>query len=177
MGSSPSVHIYFGVKTPRTIFYVPTGEFKRVCSISVTEHLVGANAKFCDQCGAKTAGQALEVPTDAFTAFCAERDVAPEFAFHELNEEGWEWSDQTGAKHTLGWYRVQAYDTSELDPAAKCMALGIRLGSTYAEDSQDPKVLAYAISDLAKLVEPLLEIAQLFKIDEQPKLYAQLRWY
>jgi hypothetical protein len=176
MGSTPSISTYFAVEAPRSIFYIPTGEHKRVCSTHVTEHLVGAHAKFCDECGAKTALQSLEAPTEAFAAFCVEREVNPEFAFHELHEDGWEWSDQAGTKHTLGWYRVQAWDTSELDSGSKCMALGIRLGWTSA-DSRDPKLLAYSIEDLTKLVEPLREIAQLFKIDEQPKLYAQLRWY
>jgi hypothetical protein len=175
MGVSASVHTYFGIEAPRSVFFAPTGDLKRVCSAYVTEHQVTPSAKFCDQCGSKTAHMAMEVPTEAFKAFCVDKDVDPLYAFYQLQEgDGCEWSDQTGTQHTIGWHKVQAFDNSELKPQDYTYALGFKLGCVHAEGPNEPRLLAYSLEELSKLAEAMREIAEAFQLTGVPKLYAQV---
>jgi len=172
MGCTAYLHTYFAIECPRSTFFTPTGALKRVCSVHVTGHAVGSESKFCDQCGAKTALRALEEPTEVFKAFCAEREVPPAFAFQELSDSGWEWSDNAGTKYTLGWHKLQAGTSYETSPS-DVMGLGIQLGNVNAEDGAS-RVVAYSAEDLVKLAEPLREIATTFKLPGTPKLYCQV---
>jgi hypothetical protein len=185
MGCTAYLHTYFAIECPRSTFFTPTGALKRVCSVHVTGHTVGSESKFCDQCGAKTALQALEEPTEVFKAFCAERGATPEFAFQELRDDGWEWSDQGEAptKYTIGWHKVvgvmiaglQAGTSSETEITGSVMGLGIQLANVCAEDYQKAsQVAAYSAEDLVRLAEPLREIANTFKLQGTPKLYCQV---
>jgi hypothetical protein len=171
MGCTAYLHTYIAIECPRTTFFVPTGALKRICSVYVTGHTVGSESKFCDQCGAKTALEALEEPTEAFKAFCAEREVDPAFAFAELTEDSWE-CDNAGTKYKLGWHKLQAgtsYETSPTD----VRGIGIQLGNVQAEDGAQ-RVVAYTAEDLVKLAEPLREIASMLKLTGTPKLYCQV---
>jgi hypothetical protein len=178
MGCTAYLHTYFAIECPRSTFFTATGALKRVCSVHVTGHTVGSESKFCDQCGAKTALQALEEPTEVFKAFCAEREVPPAFAFQELKEDGWEWSEsrlgEQCPKYTLGWHKLQAGTSYEASPT-DIMGLGIQLANVNAEDHpKASQAVAYSAEDLEKLAEPLREIANTFKLPGTPKLYCQV---
>lgn len=174
MSTSVFAYTYFAIEAPYSAFFATTGEMRRTCPAYPDGHPLQATAKFCDQCGHRAEDKAVEKPTEAFTAFCAEREVDPDYAFHQLREEGWEWSDEAGNKHTIGFYRVQAVNQSIPDPAQTVTALGIQLGTAYLREM--PNVLAYTIEDLQKLVGPVQEMAEAFRITGTPKLYAQAYW-
>lgn len=170
------VNVFYAIEAPYGAFFTPTGSNKRVCSVVPFAHPVQPTANFCDQCGNKTTMQPIEAATEAFQAFCDAREIEPRFAYHQLTEDGWEWSadDATGVKLTVGLYRVQSVDTPDRrDPRETITALGIKIDSIH-EEPGSLAATSFVAEDLARFDAPVREVAEAFKITGTPRLYVQL---
>jgi hypothetical protein len=183
---SRTLHIctYYGREVPRSVFFTPTNDLKRVCSYAPDTHLVSDTARFCEQCGAPTAGQSIEIPTEAFRAFCAAQDIDPAYAFHQLNDTGWHWTtkDEQHEVH-IGWFAVQSYNTTNTRSNDQVMALGVEINNIRVGDGA-LTTIAYKLSDpslgINKYQIPVVAEALRAFSDElklpviEPQFYVQL---
>jgi len=176
---TPFLKVYFAVEAPLSVFFYDTGRREHVCSGS--SHTVSETAKFCEQRGAAAMTKPIMEPTEVFRAFCVKMDCTPEYAFDALRKGEWEWSDEEGSSHTLGWHKVNYLEDSESlaesSSGKRLMALGIELASRDLTDDivyeSRKQELSYTLDDLAAFTRVMQEVKDEFNIPAAPKLYVQ----
>jgi len=174
MGLSVYVRTYIAVEASLSSFFTDTGERTAICT-RYECHEVSETAKFCEHCGAAVGQKATMKPTEAFAAFCEKAGATPESAFEQLKDGDWEWSNDEGESHPVGWYAVNPVEDSE-SRGERLMALGVRLVNHNLDGwVREARVdeLSYTASDLTKLSRIVLELMSELRIDGTPKLYVQ----
>jgi len=175
MSTTVVLSTYFAVEAPVSTFFFDTRKREHICSSGNLSHTVSATANFCEQCGKPIVAKAIMEPTEVFRAFCVKVEATPEQAFEMLREGDWEWSDDKGSKHSLGWYKV-CYSINPLgeDSSDGLMALGIKLEERFIHgEESSSEAISYIADDLTTLTEVLKEVVEEFKLTTTPKLYVQ----
>jgi hypothetical protein len=179
MGVTVRLCTYFGIEAPREVFWIATGE-QLVCGRDL-RHTITANAKFCPECGLETKLITIEAPSPRFAEMCAKSGLDPVKFFGLLSgdtlEEGWAWEDDgeggSGRSFSLRWLNVAAID-GDAGYSPKLMALAFTLHSVYTHTSDPPPRVAASWSEMEIYDRAMREVAKIFGIEGEPRLYSQV---
>lgn len=171
MTTSYHISAIFALETPRATFWVDTGEKVSKCPEDI-EHPVHQGARYCSMCGRKPIEVPVETPTSAFAKFCEDNGVTPETGFDRLSNpsttERWDWVEGNVTMRIV-WLPLSPILAAENTNTT--YGLGFELGTKSA---QDKTPFAINVEILRYVLTPgLAELAQLFGITSQPRLYIQ----
>jgi len=178
-----ALQTYFGVEAPRTTFWTRTSE-NLVCGRDFN-HTIVEGANFCPICGTATKTISIEAPSERFAEIAKKAGIEPAEFFNILcgdSEHGWEWEDDgrggSGQKFRLFWFNVEAIVEGAhiLEPIEHVSALGFRLDDVaYSRWNRErPHVSAVSWEALKIYERAMREVAKIFGIAGEPKLYSQV---
>jgi hypothetical protein len=183
MSVTVALQTYYGIEAPRDTFWVRTNETV-VCGRDLNHTLVDG-AKFCPACGHETKTVFIEEPSKRFAEICKKSKVEPAKFFAVLcgdQEHGWEWEDDgkggSGKSFRLFWFNVEAIleSASLLKEDGHISALGFRLDDVSHSrwNRERPRVSAYSWQDMEIYDRAMREVAKIFAVKGEPKLYSQV---
>jgi hypothetical protein len=139
-------------------------------------------ARFCHSCGNKVKNISIEEPSPRFAEICEKSQLAPDKFFEQLTtdapNQGWEWEDDgdggSGQRFRLHWLGVEAFVTVYSDEATIVPALGFRLNSLM--DRGLSRVAAFTWHELELYDRAVRDVAKIFGVEGEPKLYSQVHY-
>lgn len=182
MAVTVALQTYYGIEAPRETFWTRTGETV-VCGGDLN-HAITEGAQFCPVCGTEVKTISIETPSPRFTEICEKAGLEPAQFFDVLcgnSEHGWEWEDDgeggSGQSFRLFWLNVEAFIESGRiqSDAQPISALGFKLEDLAHSrwNPERPRVLAVSYREMALYDRAMREVAQIFGIEGEPKLYSQ----
>lgn len=183
MSVTVALQTYFGVEAPRAAFWVHTSE-NLVCG-SDLNHAIIPGANFCPVCGNATKTISIEAPSPQFTEVAKKAGLEPLEFWNILcgnSEHGWEWEDDgrggSGQTFRLFRFNVEAYIEGAhiLDEVERISALGFRLDDVAHSswNRERPHVSAVSWGELKVYDRAMREVAKIFGVVGEPKLYSQV---
>lgn len=173
MGLSVSHSVIFGIECPRSVFWVATGETRRICSHTIN-HVVAEGAKFCSECGAAVQDISIEAASERFGAICAAVKEDPAFLFNQLTDpdQGWEWTNEgePEVKRQLFWLPVSSFHEYGKE---SIMAIGFRVTESRAWKSSPTDTTSVTLADMATFSLAVAEVAIALSLEGVAKLYFQ----